>query len=134
MCKRNFQIITSQCGLSEDKSMPNMADVLKFDQIYPNSKYILGSRLSKDHKSVTGGGQKVRLTSRALTYMLPQACFGILTAEGMNALRISFDPQYVWDMGRLAHHPRSPTVFVDTVRGHHSRTMSTPPRTHCPSR
>ena len=59
--------------------MPNMADPLKFDQIYPHFKHILGNILSKavlrvrnylkDDKSVTGEGQKVRVTSRALIYM-----------------------------------------------------------------
>ena len=48
--------------------MPNMADPLKFDQIYPHFKHILGNILSKavlkvrnylnDHKSVTGARSK----------------------------------------------------------------------------
>ena len=66
--------------------MPNMADL--FDQIYPHLKHILGNILSKavsrvrnylkDHKSVTGEGQKVRVTSRALIHMRTcLACFRI---------------------------------------------------------
>lgn len=92
--------------------MPNMADPLKFDQIYPHFKHILGNILSKavlrvrnyqkDDKSVTGEGQKVRVTSRALIYMRTRrARFRILTAEGMKDLKISFDRHYVRAMGRL---------------------------------
>ena len=79
MWKWNSLIKTSNCGLLEGKLMPNMADPLKFDQIYPHFKHILGNILSKavlrvrnylkDDKSVTGEGQKVRVTSRALIYM-----------------------------------------------------------------
>ena len=89
-----------------------MANPLKFDQIYPHFKHILGNILSKavlrvrnylkDDKSVTGGGQKVRVTSRALIYMRTRrARFRILTAEGMKDLKISFDRHYVRAMGRL---------------------------------
>ena len=92
--------------------MPNMADPLKFDQIYPHFKHILGNILSKavlrvrnylkDDKSVTGEGQNVRVTSRALIYMRTRrARFRILTAEGMKDLKISFDRHYVRAMGRL---------------------------------
>ena len=95
--------------------MPNMANVLKFDQICPHFKYISDSILSKavlkvrnylkDHsKLVTGGGQKVRVTSMALVYMrMLRACtrFIILTVEGMKDLEISFDRHYVRAMGRL---------------------------------
>ena len=92
--------------------MPNMADPLKFDQIYPHFKHILGNILSKavlrvrnylkDDKSVTGEGQKVRVTSRAFIYMRTHhARFRFLTAEGMKDLKISFDRHYVRAMGRL---------------------------------
>ena len=114
MCKWNSQTKTSNCGLLEGKLMPNMADPLKFDQIYPHFKHILGNILSKavlrvrnylkDDKSVTGEGQKVRVTSRALIYMRTRrarARFRILTAEGMKDLKISFDRHYVRAMGRL---------------------------------
>ena len=56
-----------------------MADPLKLDQIYSHFKHILGNVLSKtvlkvrnylkEHKSVTGEGHKVRVTSGALINM-----------------------------------------------------------------
>ena len=112
MCKSNSQTKTSNCGLLEGKLMPNMADPLKFDQIYPHLKHVLGNILSKevlsvrnylkDDKLVTGEGQKSEGNFQSLIYEdAPRARFRILTAEGMKDLKISFDRHYVRAMGRL---------------------------------